>query len=120
MVIRIAGVNIPENKQIFVALLSIYGIGKKRSLKICKISKVEVFRKVSELSTEQINNIRNLVLKFITEGNLRKEISLNIKRLIDIGSYRGIRHIKKLPVRGQRTRTNAKTRKRLKKTSNKK
>lgn len=107
---RIAGVNIPENKQVVIALTYIYGIGKATSLKILKQAKVSADERVSNLSEEQLERIRQLISKnYKVEGDLRLQISQNIKRLKEIGSYRGSRHAKNLPVRGQRTRTNART-----------
>ncbi len=115
MVIRICGVNIIENKSILFALTSIYGIGKSRSKLICDNLNINYYIKVKDLNKEKINIIRKKISNFILEGDLRREIMLNIKRLIDINCYRGIRHRKKLPVRGQRTKTNAKTCKKLRK-----
>lgn len=108
---RIAGINIPDAKHIIIALTAIYGIGKSRSKKICKKTKISEAVKVTNLSEEQIEKLRNEISKFIVEGELRREVNLNIKRLMDIGCYRGIRHRKGLTVRGQRTKTNARTRK---------
>ena len=109
---RIAGVNIPQNKLVQVGLTYIYGIGDKFSKDICKALEIPKSIRVNELSDEQILKIREFIdQKFIVEGDLRRETSLNIKRLIDLASYRGSRHRKKLPVRGQRTRCNARTRK---------
>lgn len=111
--IRISGVNIPQNKIIFVALTYIYGIGLSRSINICKLSKVNPYTRVYNLDKFSIINIRrNIHTLYSIEGDLRSNIHLNIKNLIDINTYRGLRHIKKLPVRGQRTHTNARTRKR--------
>ncbi|WP_367670591.1 30S ribosomal protein S13 [Sodalis-like secondary symbiont of Drepanosiphum platanoidis] len=109
--IRIAGINIPDNKHVIIALRSIYGIGKTRSKKICNHMKLTNHIKISDLSEDQIYNLRDLVSKYIVEGDLRREITLNIKRLIDLNTYRGLRHRRNLPVRGQRTKTNARTRK---------
>ncbi len=114
-VVRIAGVNIPDNKCIFISLSYIYGIGIFRSKLICDLSKVNYYVKVKKLSINQLELIRINTSKFLTEGNLRRENMLNIKRLIDLNCYRGSRHKKKLPVRGQRTKTNAKTSKKLRK-----
>ena len=109
---RIAGVNIPQNKLVQVGLTYIYGIGNKFSNEICKALEIPKSKRVNELSDDQILKIRELIdQKFTVEGDLRIETSLNIKRLIDLASYRGSRHRKKLPVRGQRTRCNARTRK---------
>ena len=109
---RIAGVNIPQNKLVQVGLTYIYGIGDRFSKDICKALEIPKSKRVNELTDEQILKIREFIdQKFIVEGDLRRETSLNIKRLIDLASYRGSRHRKKLPVRGQRTRCNARTRK---------
>ena len=109
---RIAGVNIPQNKLVQVGLTYIYGIGDKFSNEICKALQIPKSKRVNELTDDQILKIREYIdQKFIVEGDLRRETSLNIKRLIDLASYRGSRHRKKLPVRGQRTRCNARTRK---------
>ena len=109
---RIAGVNIPTNKIVEVGLTYIYGIGNKFSQQICTSLNIPKSKRVNELTDEQILKIREYIdQNFIVEGDLRRETSLNIKRLIDLASYRGSRHRKKLPVRGQRTRCNARTRK---------
>jgi len=109
---RIAGVNIPQNKLVQVGLTYIYGIGDKLSNEICKALEIPKSKRVNELTDDQILKIREYIdQKFTVEGNLRRENSLDIKRLIDLASYRGSRHKKKLPVRGQRTRCNARTRK---------
>ena len=109
---RIAGVNIPQNKLVLVGLTYIYGIGDKFSRKICKDLEIPKAKRVNELSDDQILKIREYIDKnFKVEGDLRREYSLSIKRLIDLATYRGSRHRKKLPVRGQRTRCNARTRK---------
>ena len=109
---RIAGVNIPTNKIVQTGLTYIYGIGNKFSEQICKDLDIPKSKRVNELTDEQILRIREYIDKnFTVEGDLRRENSLNIKRLIDLASYRGSRHRKKLPVRGQRTRYNARTRK---------
>jgi|TARA_B100000749_G_scaffold162899_1_gene125261 small subunit ribosomal protein S13 len=109
---RIAGVNIPTNKIVQTGLTYIYGIGNKFSEQICKDLDISKSKRVSELTDEQILKIREYIDKnFTVEGDLRRENSLSIKRLIDLASYRGSRHRKKLPVRGQRTRCNARTRK---------
>ncbi|OGZ58254.1 MAG: 30S ribosomal protein S13 [Candidatus Spechtbacteria bacterium RIFCSPHIGHO2_02_FULL_43_15b] len=108
---RIAGVNIPDNKQIMVSLTYIYGIGLSSSKKIVNQAQINPLAKVADLSADELNKIRNLVEgSFKVEGELRREVQMNIKRLKDIGCYRGIRHIKGLPVRGQQTRTNGRTR----------
>ena len=109
---RIAGVNIPTNKIVQIGLTYIYGIGDRHSKKICQDLEIPKSKRVNELTDEQILKIREFIdQKFTVEGDLRRETSLNIKRLIDLASYRGSRHRKKLPVRGQRTRCNARTRK---------
>ena len=109
---RIAGVNIPQNKQVHIGLTYIYGIGNKFSNKICNALEIPKTKRVNELTDEQILKIREYIdQKFTVEGDLRRENSLSIKRLIDLASYRGSRHRKKLPARGQRTRCNARTRK---------
>lgn len=108
---RIAGINIPDNKHADIALTAIYGVGKSLARSICKESGVEPHSKVRDLSEEQIEDLRTQVTKYTIEGDLRREISMNIKRLMDLGTYRGIRHRRGLPLRGQRTRTNARTRK---------
>jgi len=108
---RIAGINIPTNKHIVIGLQSIFGIGNTRSKLICETLKLDPSTKVSELTEDQLESIRVAVSKYEVEGDLRREVSLNIKRLRDLGCYRGIRHRKSLPLRGQRTKTNARTRK---------
>ena len=109
---RIAGVNIPQNKLVHVGLTYIYGIGSKFSQQICTELEIPKSKRVNELTDEQILNIREYIdQKFTVEGDLRRETSLSIKRLIDLATYRGSRHRKKLPVRGQRTRCNSRTRK---------
>lgn len=108
---RIAGVNIPDNKHAVIALTYIYGIGRTTSKAICAAVGIEPTAKIRELNEEQLDKVRNEVAKYPTEGDLRREVSMNIKRLMDLGCFRGIRHRKGLPVRGQRTKTNARTRK---------
>lgn len=108
---RIAGINIPVNKHTVIALQAIYGIGAPRSRVICQQANVAPDIKVKDLTEEQIEALRAEVGKFPVEGDLRREVSMNIKRLMDMGVYRGMRHRRGLPVRGQRTRTNARTRK---------
>jgi len=108
---RIAGINIPDNKHLVVALTYIYGIGKSRAQEICTASGLAPAAKVRELSEDDLDKIRNAVGKYELEGDLRREVSMNIKRLMDLGTNRGIRHRRGLPVRGQRTQTNARTRK---------
>lgn len=117
--VRIAGVNISERKHIVIALTSIYGIGKSRAQLICEHVGVDTHIKLNQLTEKHIDKIRDEVSKYIIEGELRREVTLNIKRLIDLGTYRGLRHRRNLPVRGQRTRTNARTRKGPKKSKNK-
>jgi small subunit ribosomal protein S13 len=114
---RIAGVDIPGNKQAWVSIQYIYGIGPTLSREVLARCNIEPTKKVDELSEEEINRLREVLDKeYTVEGELRREISLNIKRLIDIGCYRGLRHRRNLPVRGQRTRTNARTRRGPRKT----
>lgn len=108
---RIAGINIPDHKHAVIALTAIYGIGKTRSQAICAAAGIAEDVKIRELSEEQIEKLRDEVGKFTVEGDLRREVTLNIKRLLDLGCYRGLRHRRSLPVRGQRTKTNARTRK---------
>ena len=114
---RIAGVDLPKNKQISVSLQYIYGIGPALSRKIIVQAGVNPYTKVSDLAEEEVNRLREIIDKgYTVEGDLRKEIDLNVKRLIEIGSYRGTRHRHGLPVRGQRTRTNARTKRGPRKT----
>jgi len=109
---RIAGINIPQNKNVHIGLTYIYGIGNKFSQQICNNLNIPNKKRIHELTEDEIGKIREYIDKnFTVEGDLRRETSLNIKRLIDLGLYRGSRHKKKLPVRGQRTRCNARTRK---------
>ncbi len=109
---RIAGVDLPRNKQVRIALTYIYGIGQPRALKILGAASVDPFRKVQDLTEDEVNHIRQVIEEQgDVEGDLRKDIAMHIKRLIDIQSYRGLRHRRGLPVRGQRTHTNARTRK---------
>jgi small subunit ribosomal protein S13 len=108
---RIAGVNIPVQKHTVIALRSIYGIGPTRAQEICAAAGISPDVKVKDLTEEQLDLLRSEVAKFNVEGDLRREIAMNIKRLMDLGCYRGMRHRRHLPVRGQRTRTNARTRK---------
>jgi len=108
---RIAGINIPTDKHIVIGLQSIFGIGQTRSKLICETLKLDPSTKVSELTEDELESIRVAVSKYEVEGDLRREVSMNIKRLRDFGCYRGIRHRKSLPLRGQRTKTNARTRK---------
>jgi small subunit ribosomal protein S13 len=113
---RIAGVDLPRNKRIEIALTYIFGIGRSLSNKILKDTQINPDTRVSNLTEQEIKKLREAVQNYKVEGDLRREISMNIKRLIDIGSYRGLRHKRNLPVRGQRTRTNARTRKGPRKT----
>lgn len=113
---RIVGVDIPNEKRVVISLQYIYGIGDTTAKKICKGAKVSEDIRVKDLSEEQLAAIRAEISKFKVEGDLRREVALNIKRLGEIGCYRGMRHRKGLPVRGQRTRTNARTRKGKRKT----
>ncbi|BBG29124.1 MULTISPECIES: 30S ribosomal protein S13 [Zymobacter] len=108
---RIAGVNIPDNKHAAISLTYIYGVGRTRAQEICAAAEIEPTAKIGDLSAEQIDGLRAEVGKYTVEGDLRREITLNIKRLMDLGCYRGLRHRRGLPLRGQRTKTNARTRK---------
>ena len=108
---RIAGINIPTNKHIVIGLQSIFGIGETRSKLICQSLKLDPSTMVSALTEDQLDLIRDAVSKYEVEGDLRREVAMSIKRLRDLGCYRGIRHRKGLPLRGQRTKTNARTRK---------
>jgi small subunit ribosomal protein S13 len=108
---RIAGVNLPVNKHVWVGLQSIYGIGRSRSKLICAEAGVAPTTPSKSLSEGEIEKLRAEIAKFAVEGDLRREVGISIKRLIDLGTYRGLRHRRGLPVRGQRTRTNARTRK---------
>lgn len=108
---RIAGVDLPREKRVEIALCYIYGIGRTTSEKVLKIANIGVDTRVKNLTEEEVSRIRNVIdQNFKVEGDLRKEVAFNIKRLMDIGSYRGLRHRRGLPVRGQRTHTNARTR----------
>ncbi|MGA2204471.1 MAG: 30S ribosomal protein S13 [Terriglobales bacterium] len=109
---RIAGVDLPRNKHANIALTYIYGIGTSRAARILDAAKVDPMKKVQDLGEDEVNRIRQVIeAEGSVEGDLRKDVSMNIKRLIEIGSYRGFRHRRNLPVRGQRTHTNARTRK---------
>ena len=108
---RVAGVNIQDKKQAWVSLTHIFGIGRTRALNICDQLGIEKTTLIGSLSEEDLEKLRKTVNDFLVEGDLRREISTNIKRLMDLGTLRGIRHRKHLPVRGQRTKTNARTRK---------
>jgi small subunit ribosomal protein S13 len=111
-VARIAGVNIPSNKRVLISLRYIYGIGPTKARDICTTLNIGDDKRVNQLSDDEIGKIRELIDKdFRVEGDLRREVAMNIKRLVDLGCYRGLRHRKGLPVRGQRTHTNARTRK---------
>ena len=113
---RIVGVDIPNDKRVVVSITYIYGIGRTTAQKICRDAKVDEDIRVKNLTEAQLGAIRNEIAKYKVEGDLRREVALNIKRLGEIGCYRGMRHRKVLPVRGQRTRTNARTRKGKRKT----
>jgi small subunit ribosomal protein S13 len=108
---RIAGVNIPNHQHAEIALTAIYGIGRARAKAICAAANVVPTTKMKDLSDNDMDRLREQVGRFTVEGDLRREVSMNIKRLMDLGCYRGLRHRRGLPVRGQRTRTNARTRK---------
>jgi small subunit ribosomal protein S13 len=109
---RIAGIDLPRNKRSYVALTYIYGIGTSRANRILDAAKVDPMKKIQDLAEDEVNRIRTVIEEEgLVEGDLRKEVQMNIKRLIEIGSYRGYRHRRNLPVRGQRTHTNARTRK---------
>jgi len=108
---RIAGVNIPPQKHTVIGLTAIYGIGRTRAQKICAVTKIAPDTRINDLSEEQLDSLRGACEEFTIEGDLRREKTMSIKRLIDLQCYRGLRHKRGLPVRGQRTRTNARTRK---------
>ena len=108
---RIAGINIPQQKHVVIALTTIYGIGNSAAKKICQDVNIKPDRKIKDLSEEEIGRIRKQIARYTVEGDLRRTVSMNIKRLMDLGCYRGLRHRRGLPLRGQRTKTNAKTRK---------
>ena len=108
---RIAGINLPLRKHVYISLTSIYGIGKKTALKICEATKVDPNVRLESIDEDSLEKIRQQIALLTVEGDLRREVSMNIKRLMDLGAYRGIRHRRRLPVRGQRTKTNARTRK---------
>ena len=108
---RIAGVNIPDNKHAVISLTYIYGIGRTTAQQICEATGIEPTVKVGDLSEEQLDNVRGEIAKLTVEGGLRREVNMNIKRLMDLGCFRGLRHRRNLPVRGQRSKTNARTRK---------
>lgn len=108
---RIAGINIPVHKHAEVALTSIFGIGRTTARNICAAAGISTSKKIKDCSEEEVEALRTEVAKFTVEGDLRREVSMNIKRLMDLGCYRGLRHRRSLPLRGQRTKTNARTRK---------
>jgi len=108
---RIAGVNIPDNKHAVISLTYIYGIGRTTAQQICAAVGIEPSVKIGDLSEEVLDNVRGEITKLTVEGDLRREVNMNIKRLMDLGCFRGIRHRRNLPVRGQRSKTNARTRK---------
>ena len=109
---RIEGVDLPRNKRVDIALTYIFGIGRKIASDICENASIDIYKRVSELKDDELNKIRELIdNNYSVEGDLRRKVSMDIKRLNDLGCYRGLRHRKKLPVRGQRTHTNARTRK---------
>lgn len=108
---RIAGVNIPNHQHTVIGLTAIYGIGRPTAKAICEKTGVPSVKKVKDLDDNELEKLRDEIGRFVVEGDLRRELSINIKRLMDLGTYRGLRHRKGLPVRGQRTRTNARTRK---------
>jgi small subunit ribosomal protein S13 len=115
---RIAGVNIPDHKHVVIALTAIYGIGKSTSIKLCASVNINPSDKVSQLTDAQIESLRVEIAKITVEGDLRRVVTMNIKRLMDLGCYRGLRHRRGLPLRGQRTKTNARTRKGRRKGTN--
>ena len=108
---RIGGVNIPNHQHAEIALTAIFGVGRSRARLICVAAGINTITKIKDLSDSEMEKLREQVAKFATEGDLRREVSMNIKRLMDLGPWRGLRHRRGLPVRGQRTRTNARTRK---------
>jgi small subunit ribosomal protein S13 len=108
---RIAGVNLPVQKHVWVGLQSIFGIGRTRSKQLCEVVGVNPATKIRDLTEAQVDQLRSEVAKYTVEGDLRREVGISIKRLMDLGCYRGLRHRRGLPLRGQRTRTNARTRK---------
>ncbi|GMG88625.1 30S ribosomal protein S13 [Biformimicrobium ophioploci] len=108
---RIAGVNVPDNKHAVISLTYVFGVGRTTAKSICAATGIAESTKIRDLSEEQLDAIRGEVAKLTVEGDLRREVSMNIKRLMDLGCFRGIRHRRSLPVRGQRTKTNARTRK---------
>ena len=108
---RIAGVNLPVQKHVVIGLQSIYGLGRSRAKKVCADAGVNPAVKIKDLTEAEVDKLRHEIAKFTVEGDLRREVGISIKRLIDLGTYRGLRHRRGLPLRGQRTRTNARTRK---------
>lgn len=108
---RIAGINVPDNKHAVIALTAIYGVGRTRSQQILAAAGIEENTKIGSLSEDKLDALRDAVSTFAVEGDLRREVSMNIKRLMDLGCFRGLRHRRSLPLRGQRTKTNARTRK---------
>ena len=108
---RIAGVNLPVQKHVVIGLQSIYGLGRSRAKKVCADAGVNPAVKIKDLTEAEVDKLRHEIAKFTVEGDLRREVTMSIKRLMDLGCYRGLRHRKGLPCRGQRTRTNARTRK---------
>lgn len=108
---RIAGVNIPDQKHVVIALTAIFGVGRSRAKLICEATGINPASLIKDLTEGELESLRQAVARFTVEGDLRREVSMNIKRLMDLGCYRGLRHRRGLPVRGQRTRTNARTRK---------
>lgn len=108
---RIAGVNIPDHKHAVISLTYVFGVGRSKARNICAATGIAEATKISDLSEEQMDAVRAEVAKLAVEGDLRREVSMNIKRLMDLGAYRGLRHRRNLPVRGQRSKTNARTRK---------
>lgn len=108
---RIAGVNIPDNKHAVISLTYIYGVGRTTAKQLCATCDVAEDAKIGDLTEAQLDSLRNAITKLTVEGDLRRELSMNIKRLLDLGCFRGLRHRRNLPLRGQRTKTNARTRK---------
>ena len=108
---RIAGINIPVNKHVGIALTQIYGVGRSSALMACRVAAIDPTTAVKDLAEPEIAKLRDVIAKLVVEGDLRRETAMNIKRLMDLGSYRGIRHRRGLPTNGQRTKTNARTRK---------
>jgi small subunit ribosomal protein S13 len=111
MAARISGVILPMQKHVVIGLTAIYGIGRQRARTVCEAAKIETTKKIKDLTEAELETLRAEIAKFRIEGDLRREVAMNIKRLIELGTYRGMRHKRGLPVRGQRTRTNARTRK---------